>query len=39
MQMSGYVSLDGDGFINIKDAEHEFEKYSIKIKIDEMDLK
>jgi len=36
MQMSGYVSLDGDGIINVKDAEHESEKYNIKIKIEDM---
>ena len=29
MQMSGYVSLDGDGIINVKDAEHESKKYNI----------
>jgi len=37
MQMSGYLSLDGTGTINIKDAEHESEKYNIKIKIEDMD--
>lgn len=39
MQMSGYVSFDGDGVINIKDTDHEFEKYNVKINIEEMDLK
>jgi len=37
MQISGYVALNGEGIINIKDAEHEFEKYNIKIKIEEME--
>lgn len=37
-QMSGYVSLDGEGNINVKDTEHEFEKYNVKLNIEEMDL-
>lgn len=37
MQMSGYVSLDGTGIINVKDAEHESEKYNIKLNIEDMD--
>ncbi len=37
MQMSGYLSLDGTGIINIKDSEHESEAYNIKIKIEDMD--
>ncbi|MDD5359344.1 MAG: hypothetical protein PHI02_03660 [Sulfurovaceae bacterium] len=39
MQMSGYVSLDGTGIINVKDAEHESERYNIKLKIEDMDIK
>ena len=39
MQMSGYVTLDGEGIINIKDAEHDFEKYNASIIIEEMELK
>ncbi len=37
MQMSGYVSLDGTGIINVKDAEHESERYNIKLNIEDMD--
>lgn len=36
MQMSGYVSLDGAGILNIKDAVHEFEKYNKKLDIEDM---
>lgn len=36
MQLSGHISLDGSGIINIKDAEHEFETYNKKIKIEDM---
>lgn len=36
MQMSGYVSLDGTGIINIKDAVHESEKYNKKLDIEDM---
>lgn len=39
MQMSGYVSLDGDGTVNIKDAKQKPEKYDIKIKIEDMNQK
>lgn len=37
MQMSGHISLDGTGIVNIKDAEHESETYNKKIKIEDMD--
>lgn len=37
MQLSGYVSLDGLGVINVKDADHKFENYHTKIKIEDMD--
>lgn len=37
MQITGHISLDGIGIINIKDAEHESETYNKKIKIEDMD--
>ena len=36
MQLSGHISLDGSGIINVKDADHEFENYHTKIKIEDM---
>jgi len=39
MQMSGHVSFDGQGVINIKDAEQEFESYNKKISIENMIFK
>ena len=37
MQISGHMSLDGTGIVDIKDAEHESETYNKKIKIEDMD--
>ena len=34
MQLSGHISLDGSGIINVKDADSEFGKYNTKIKIE-----
>ena len=36
MQLSGHISLDGSGIINVKDADSEFEEYNTKIKIEDM---
>jgi len=37
MQFSGYVTLDSTGIINVKDAEHDFEIYNKKVKIEDID--
>jgi hypothetical protein len=36
MQISGYIDLDGDGILNIKDSDSEFEKYNQQVKIKDM---
>ena len=37
MQMSGYISLDGDGIIKIKDINHRHGQYNIQLSIKEID--
>jgi hypothetical protein len=39
MQINGYISLDGDGIINVKDAEQAPKNFNITLEIDKMDLK
>ena len=36
MQISGYIDLDGNGILNIKDSDSEFEKYDQQVKVKEM---
>ena len=36
MQISGYIDLDGNGILNIKDSDSEFGKYDQQVKVKEM---